>query len=123
MFFIFCKPNTNNFMEMKTAVSALCMLASAHLMAIEKTDTDKQMDDLATRYETAIDSLVAERDAASSAETQMNPRLIRLFGKATLYKSSVSNALKAGETVQLYASDDNQGCLALATDTHLAQQQ
>lgn len=108
---------------MKTAVSALCMLASAHLMAIEKTDTDKQMDDLAIRYETAIDSLVAERDAASSAETQMNPRLIRLFGKATLYKSSVSNALKAGETVQLYASDDNQGCLALATDTHLAQQQ
>lgn len=108
---------------MKTAVSALCMLASAHLMAIEKTDTDKQMDDLATRYETAIDSLVAERDAAYSAETQMNPRLIRLFGKATLYKSSVSNALKAGETVQLYASDDNQGCLALATDTHLAQQQ
>jgi len=99
------------------------MLASAHLMAIEKTDTDKQMDDLAIRYETAIDSLVAERDAASSAETQMNPRLIRLFGKATLYKSSVSNALKAGETVQLYASDDNQGCLALATDTHLAQQQ
>lgn len=108
---------------MKTALSALCMLASAHLMAIEKTDTDKQMDDLATRYETAIDSLVAERDAASSAETLMNPRLIRLFGKATLYKSSVSNALKAGETVQLYASDDNQGCLALATDTHLAQQQ
>lgn len=108
---------------MKIAVSALCMLASTHLMAIKKTDTDKQMDDLTTRYETAIDSLVAERDAAYSAETLMNPRLIRLFGKATLYKSSVSNALKADEAVQLYASADDEGCLALATDTHLARQQ
>lgn len=108
---------------MKIALSALCMLASTHLMAIEKTDTDEQFADLTTRYETAIDSLVAERDAASSAETLMNPRLIRLFGKATLYKSSVSNALKADEAVQLYASADDEGCLALATDTHLAQQQ
>ncbi|MBQ8866210.1 MAG: DUF3078 domain-containing protein [Bacteroidaceae bacterium] len=115
-------------MNIRTAASVMCLLATTHLMAgqeAERVEIDNQMVvELPTQYEAAIDSLVADFEARqASDETMMNPRMIRLFGKATLYKSSVSNALKREEAVELYASSGDQGCLALATDSRIGQQQ
>lgn len=105
----------------------MCLLATTHLMAgqeAENMETENQAPELPTQYVAAIDSLVADFEARqASDETMMNPRMIRLFGKATLYKSSVSNALKSEEAVELYASSGDQGCLALATDSRIGQQQ
>lgn len=109
------------------AASALCLFAATHLMAVrpvEKADIGRKLTDMSARYDAVVDSLVSDFDAGQpSDETLMNPRFIRLFGKATLYKSSVENALKGDDAVELYASSDNQGCLALATDSRLVHQQ
>jgi hypothetical protein len=48
----------------------------------------------------------------------MNPRLIRLFGKPTLYNSSVKNALEGEENIELYDIDDAD-YLALSNESEI----
>lgn len=115
-------------MKLKITTSALCLMAMARLMALpaeENANAENPLDELSARYESAMDSLVSGyKSMASSPETEMNPRYIRLFGEPVLYKSSVSNALKADEKVQLYAtSSDDADCLALASDSQIDQHQ
>lgn len=114
-------------MEYRTITSALCLLSVSCLMAGQPgnaKNTEDEFDKLAEQYESAMNGLVNDYDAdVASEETNMNPRLIRLFGKTTLYASSVSNALKSEGDTELYATSDGGDYLALSEDTQLAHQQ
>lgn len=115
-------------MESKTVISALCLLASVQMMAdnrpMENSGIGQQWDELTQQYESAINALVTEYDAETpSVETQTNPRFIRLFGTPTLYKSSVSSALKGDEVPELYVLSANDGCLELSDKSDLIRQQ
>ena len=114
-------------MEYRTITSALCLLSVSCLMAGQPgnvKNTKDEFDKLAEQYESAMNGLVNDYDAdVASEETNMNPRLIRLFGKTTLYASSVSNALKSEGDTELYATSDGGDYLALSEDTQLAHQQ
>ncbi len=114
-------------MEYRTITSALCLLSVSCLMAGQPgnaKNTEDEFDKLTEQYESAMNGLVNDYDAeVASEETNMNPRLIRLFGKTTLYASSVSNALKSEGDTELYATSDGGDYLALSEDTQLAHQQ
>ena len=114
-------------MEYRTVTSALCLLSVSCLMAGQPgnaKNTEDEFDKLAEQYESAMNGLVNDYDAeVASEETNMNPRLIRLFGKTTLYASSVSNALKSEGDTELYATSDGADYLALSENSQLAHQQ
>ena len=114
-------------MEYRTITSALCLLSVSCLMAGQPENanvTEDEFDKLTEQYESAMNGLVTDYDAeVASEETSMNPRLIRLFGKTTLYASSVSNALKSEGDAELYATSDGGDYLALSDNSQLAHQQ
>ena len=118
-------------MKSKITASALCLFSMTHLFAAmpEKTPevesaTDNDFAALTQKYEDAISQLAdGVETRSSSSETQMNPRLIRLFGETTLYGSSVSNTLKSEKSEELYQASEGEGYLELADNSQLAHQQ
>ncbi len=118
-------------MKSKITASALCLFSMTHLFAAmpEKTPevesaTDNDFAALTQKYEDAISQLADGLETrSSSSETQMNPRLIRLFGETTLYGSSVSNTLKSEKSEELYQASEGEGYLELADNSQLAHQQ
>lgn len=114
-------------MESKFVIPACLLFAATQVMAgqvVEGNEPDGQLDELAQQYETAINDLVTEFGTEqASTDTQLNPRFIRLFGRPTLYKSSVSNALSGDSVAELYASSGNVGCLELSDNSNIARQQ
>ena len=106
-------------------MSAFCVLCTTYMMADlpEKImlNVDSGIEELIQQYEIAIDGLVAEKDAESQiTDTEMNPRLIRLFGDPVLYESSVSNALKGEGMVDLYGQNESADYLEYPSVSNLA---
>ena len=114
-------------MEFRTIISALCFLSVSCLMFAQSETENNNVDEfdkLSEQYESAMNGLVIDYDAeVASEETNMNPRLIRLFGKTTLYSSSVSNALKTEGNAELYETSEGGDYLALSEKSQLTYQQ
>ncbi len=114
-------------MEFRTIISALCFLSVSCLMFAQSETENNNVDEfdkLSEQYESAMNGLVIDYDAeVASEETNMNPRLIRLLGKTTLYSSSVSNALKTEGNAELYETSEGGDYLALSENSQLTYQQ
>lgn len=114
-------------MGYRTITSALCLLSVSCLMVAQseiEIQTEDEFDKLAQQYDSVMNGLVANYDEqVASEETNMNPRLIRLFGKTTLYASSVSNALKSEGNTELYATSEEGDYLVLSDESDLKHQQ
>lgn len=114
-------------MESKITASVVCLLMATLLTAATPVKTNEsviELDELAAQYEAALNELLEDYNADTlMAETRMNPRFIRLFGKPTLYQSSVSNNLKNEEEMQLFESSEEEEYLALSEETQLAHQE
>lgn len=92
---------------------------------IRQSETDRvlanRLDWVAEQYEAKLQELVAKREAMDADDnTLLNPRYFRLFGKPTLYKSSVSAALKNEESMDIYATPAAPDYLPLSQDSRLA---
>ncbi len=114
-------------MGYRTITSALCLLSVSCLMVAQseiEIQTEDEFDKLAQQYDSVMNGLVINYDEqVASEETNMNPRLIRLFGKTTLYASSVSNALKSEGNTELYATSEEGDYLVLSDESDLEHQQ
>ena len=83
--------------------------------------SDTQMDSIAKLYETKLQELVTRRETMDADNnTLLNPRYYRLFGRPTLYSSSVSEALETKEKVALFEAPSAPDYLPLAQDSRLA---
>lgn len=109
-------------MKVRILMSALSLAVVAQIYAetpLKENDITAEQDVLMQQYEASIDRLVSNLKSPNiNEDTQMNPRLIRLFGKPTLYNSSVKNALEGEENVELYAIDDAD-YLALSNESEI----
>ena len=109
-------------MKVRILMSALSLAVVAQIYAetpLKENDITAEQDVLMQQYEASIDKLVTKLKSPNiNEDTQMNPRLIRLFGKPTLYNSSVKNALEGEENVELYAIDDAD-YLALSNESEI----
>lgn len=83
--------------------------------------SDTQMDSIAKLYETKLQELVTRRETMDADNnTLLNPRYYRLFGRATLYSSSVSDALETEEKIALFEAPSAPDYLPLSQDSRLA---
>ena len=109
-------------MKVRILISALSLAVVAQIYAetpLKENDITAEQDVLMQQYEASIDSLVSNLKSPDiNEDTQMNPRLIRLFGKPTLYNSSVKNALEGEENIELYDIDDAD-YLALSNESEI----
>lgn len=109
-------------MKVRILISALSLAVVAQIYAetpLKENDITAEQDVLMQQYEASIDRLVSNLKSPNiNEDTQMNPRLIRLFGKPTLYNSSVKNALEGEENIELYDIDDAD-YLALSNESEI----
>lgn len=83
----------------------VCQWLPAASKRVQKSALETRVDSISGQYEKKFLDLVAKRKAMTADDnTILNPRYFRLFGKPTLYKSSVSTALGGSEAMEIYTS-------------------